>query len=250
MLVFTHGLNGVFYAGKTYWKLRVIIHWCNLPSNILRENRIKRKRDEKSRKERKRARQRERKSTTRWPRSVAKILKSVCLPKSLKYRWVPLCPNVVKSKLAFIQSSLKTTCQSLLCYSACSIWNSPKSMDFHSVLFVRIKRDPPPILPKWESYLLTLSIWCLGFKAKSSHLWVLELHWKPSDVKRTPGGWSSSCLARWTDTSHNWIIGNHPHRESMQCFDDNPTPPASLSLFLAPALSLQLSPVYTKPVFC
>ncbi len=39
------------------------------------------------------------------------------------YRWVPLCPNMYKSKLAFI---LKTTSQSLLCYSA-RLKNSPKS---------------------------------------------------------------------------------------------------------------------------
>ncbi len=34
------------------------------------------------------------------------------------YRWVPLYPNALKSKLAFIGDILKTTSQSLLCYSA------------------------------------------------------------------------------------------------------------------------------------
>ena len=50
-----------------------------------------------------------------------------------------------KSKLVFIWSILKTAFQLsiLLCYSACLIQNSPKLKNFHSVLFVWIKRDPP-----------------------------------------------------------------------------------------------------------
>ncbi len=48
--------------------------------------------------------------------------------------WVPLCPNVLISKLTFILSILETTSQSLLCYSACSIENLLKSKDFHSVV--------------------------------------------------------------------------------------------------------------------
>ncbi len=57
-------------------------------------------------------------------------------------RWVPLNLKLLKSKLAFIRCILKTTSQSLLCYSACLIWNSLNSKDFYLAVFVWIKRDP------------------------------------------------------------------------------------------------------------
>ncbi len=53
------------------------------------------------------------------------------------------CPKMLKSKLACIRSAHKTTFQSLPCYTACLITNSPKSKDFHLLLLVRIKWDPP-----------------------------------------------------------------------------------------------------------
>ncbi len=59
------------------------------------------------------------------------------------YRWVPLYPNIPKSKLAFIRCTLKTISNSLLFYSAHLIWNLLQLTDFYMVLFVRIKRDPP-----------------------------------------------------------------------------------------------------------
>ncbi len=48
----------------------------------------------------------------------------------LEYRWVPVNPNMLFSKLAFVQSILKTTSQCLLCYSAHLIWNSLNSKEF------------------------------------------------------------------------------------------------------------------------
>ena len=37
---------------------------------------------------------------------------------SIEYRWVPLYPNILKSKMAFIRSIIKSTSQSLLCCCA------------------------------------------------------------------------------------------------------------------------------------
>ncbi len=47
------------------------------------------------------------------------------------YRWVPLYPNMHKSKLAFIRSIFKTRSQSLLCYSTCLIRNFLNSKEFY-----------------------------------------------------------------------------------------------------------------------
>ena len=64
---------------------------------------------------------------TSGPRS----LKTVAFP--CVHRYVPLCPNVLKSKLVFIRSILKTTPQSLLCYSAHKNWNSINLKDVYLV---------------------------------------------------------------------------------------------------------------------
>ncbi len=68
------------------------------------------------------------------------------------YRCVPLYPNILKSKLAFIRGILQTTSQSLLWYSAHLIWNSLNSKELYLVLLFRIKQDVPvypiPIRPK------------------------------------------------------------------------------------------------------
>ncbi len=55
--------------------------------------------------------------------SLKAQLQSIC-------SWVPLYPNMLKSKLVFVRRMLKTTIQSLLCYSTCLIQNSPQSKDF------------------------------------------------------------------------------------------------------------------------
>ncbi len=54
----------------------------------------------------------------------------------------PASSENAQTKFAFFGSILKTTSQSLLCYSACLFRNSLKLKDFHSVLFVHIKRGP------------------------------------------------------------------------------------------------------------
>lgn len=78
------------------------------------------------------------------------------------YRWVPLFPKMLRSKLAFIRSVVKTTPQSLLCYPACLIQNLAKLKDFtwyclfglcgtHLYTIVRWAAYVPP----WNPNLLT-----------------------------------------------------------------------------------------------
>ena len=60
------------------------------------------------------------------------------------YRWVPLHPNVLKSKSVFIRSILKTPSQSPQSYKFWTLNSKfPQIKGFYSVLFVRIKRDAP-----------------------------------------------------------------------------------------------------------
>ncbi len=71
------------------------------------------------------------------------------------YRWVPLCANTLKSKLAFqTQSFLKTASQIAVLF--CMI-NSKfaKSTFLLGCFFVRIKRDPPV-------YIFRVCVWQLS----------------------------------------------------------------------------------------
>ena len=54
-----------------------------------------------------------------------------------QYRWVPLYPNTLNSKLDFAGRVIKTTSQSLLCVSTCLIRFFFHSKDFYLVLFVQ-----------------------------------------------------------------------------------------------------------------
>ena len=61
--------------------------------------------------------------------------------RNIGYGWVPLYPNMIKSKFAFIWRIPKTASQSMLCYSARLIQNSLNLKEFLLVLLFRNKRE-------------------------------------------------------------------------------------------------------------
>ncbi len=63
----------------------------------------------------------------------------------IHHRWVTLYPNTLNSKLIFFPEVVWKPDFSVNCYSACWIQKLVKSKKDNSVLFPRIKRDPPCI---------------------------------------------------------------------------------------------------------
>ena len=104
-------------------------------------------------------------------------------------RFTQICLN----QIGLFWSVLKTTSQSLLCYSAHIILNSPTSKDFHLVLVFRIKREAPG---------LGLS----GARGCKRNTWVSE----QKHVINTRGGRFCGETSPDADTSNLRLFGFEP----------------------------------------